>query len=225
MLQRMKELIAQITEADIAYYKHDRPVMTDLKYDTLYDELLKLEEEYGIVLSNSPTQKVPGEVLESLTQVEHTRPMLSAAKTKSRDDIVKFIGDKAAVVSWKLDGLTLVLRYENGKLKQAITRGAEGRIGEDVTHTVKVYTNVPLEIPYEKPLEVRGEGVISWSNFEKINQESDDEPYTHPRGLAAGATRRLDAGKSKNQYLEFFAFELVNGDDGRKCDQLSRLAV
>ena len=224
MLQRMKELVTQITEADVAYYKHDRPIMTDREYDVLYDNLLALEKETGVVLSNSPTRKVPGEVLEYLTQVEHTRPMLSAGKTKSRDEIVKFIGGKAAIVSWKLDGLTLVLRYKNGKLTQAITRGAEGRIGEDVTHTVKVYMNVPLEIPYMEPLEVRGEGIVSWRNFDKVNRETDDEPYTHPRGLAAGATRRLDAGKSKNQYLEFIAFELLNGDCATKHGQLQRLA-
>ena len=225
MLQRMKELIAQITEADVAYYKHDQPIMTDREYDVLYDELLALEKKTGIILSSSPTQRVPGDVLDFLTQVEHSRPMLSAGKTKSRDDIVKFIRDMAVVVSWKLDGLTLVLRYENGKLAQAITRGTEGLIGEDVTHTVRVYMNAPLEIPCKGPIEVRGEGLISWSNFEKVNQETEDEPYAHPRGLAAGATRRLDAGKSKNQYLEFIAFELLSGDGESKRGQLQRLAV
>lgn len=225
MMQRMKELIAQITEADIAYFKHDQPIMTDREYDMRYNELLALESKTGITLSGSPTQKVPGEVLESLVQVRHTKSMLSAGKTKSRDDIIKFIGGRAVVVSWKLDGLTLVLRYENGKLVQAITRGTDGIVGEDVTHTVKVYTNVPLDIPYKGPLEIRGEGVVSWDNFDLINQEAE-EPYSHPRSLAAGATRRLDARKSHNRNLELRVFEMVVGDSdfANKHEQLQALS-
>ena len=212
MFQRMKELITLISAADSAYYKNDAPIMSDRDYDKLYDELKALEKETGVILSGSPTQKVSGEVLESLAQVQHTKPMLSADKTKSMYELVKFIGGRVAIAMWKLDGLTLVLRYENGKFKQAITRGAEGRIGEDVTHTVKVFMNVPLEIPFLEPFEVRGEGVISWNNFNKINEEAD-EPYSNPRNLAAGATRRLDAEKSRNQFLEFFAFELVSDNE------------
>ena len=213
MLQRMRELISLIAEADIAYYEYDAPTMTDREYDLLYNELLELEKQTGVILSNSPTQKVSGDILESLVQVRHTRPMLSAEKTKSIDTLADFVGGKAVVVSWKLDGLTLVLRYENGKLIQAITRGTEGMVGEDVTHTAKVFMNIPLEIPCKDSIEVRGEGVISWDNFEKINQELE-VPYTHPRNLASGAVRRLDAGRSRNQYLEFFAFELIsNGGD------------
>jgi len=204
----MKELITLISEADTAYYKYDAPTMTDREYDQLYSELLELERDTGVVLSNSPTQKVPGETLESLIQVRHTRPMLSAGKTKSIDAVIDFIGEKAAVVSWKLDGLTLVLRYAKGKLAQAITRGTEGMVGEDVTHTAKVFMNIPLGIPCKETLEVRGEGVISWENFERINREAES-PYTHPRNLAAGAVRRLDAEKSRGQYLEFYAFELI----------------
>jgi DNA ligase (NAD+) len=225
MLQRMKELIPLINEADIAYYKYDAPIMTDREYDQLYNELLELEKQTGIVLSNSPTQKVSGEILESLVQVRHTRPMLSVDKTKSIDVIVDFIGGKAVIVSWKLDGLTLVLRYENGKLKQAITRGTEGMVGEDVTHTAKVFINIPLEIPCKDLLEVRGEGVISWDNFDRINQEIEVQ-YTHPRNLAAGAVRRLDAEKSRGQYLEFFAFDLIsdNSNYTSKLSQLEALA-
>jgi DNA ligase (NAD+) len=225
MLQRMKELIPIINEADIAYYKYDAPIMTDREYDLLYNELLELEKLTGIVLSNSPTQKVSGETLESLVQVRHTRPMLSAEKTKSIDTIADFVGEKAVIVSWKLDGLTLVLRYGNGKLMQAITRGTEGMVGEDVTHTAKAFMNVPLEIPCKDSLDVRGEGVISWKNFNKINQEIE-VPYTHPRNLAAGAVRRLDAEKSRGQYLEFFAFELINdnSDYNSKHSQLTILA-
>ena len=224
-IKTMKGLIERITEANTAYYKFDNPIMSDWEYDQYYDELLALEKESSIILSGSPTQKVSGEILESLTQANHTKPMLSAEKTKSITDIVKFINGKAVVAMWKLDGLTLVIRYKNGKLTQAITRGAEGRVGEDVTHSAKVFMNVPLEIPCMEPFEVRGEGVISWNNFEKINQETDDEPYTHPRSLAGGAVRRLDASKSKNQYLEFFAFELVSDNGGftTKLEQLKTL--
>ena len=223
-IPRMKELVGILKRADTAYYKHDDPIMTDREYDALFDELKMLEDNSGIVLSGSPTQKVSGEILEGLTEVEHTRPMLSAAKTKSVDEIVRFIGSRAALVSWKLDGLTLVLRYEDGKLKQAITRGAEGRIGEDVTHTVRVILNVPLTIPYTQPLEVRGEGVVGWANFEQLNGELD-EPYTHPRSLAAGSIRKLDATKVKNRMLEFVAFDLISGDSfTMKHEQLAFLS-
>jgi len=224
-IEKMKTLIAQLVEADTAYYKLDKPIVTDREYDAVYDELLSLEKQTGIILSSSPTQKVSGEVLDELAQLQHTRPMLSAQKTKSIDDITKFIDGREAVVSWKLDGLTLVLRYADGKLVQAITRGG-GAVGEDVTHTVRVMSNVPLEIPFKTAFEVRGEGVISWANFEKLNAAlgEDEEPYTHPRSVAAGAVRRLDARKSKGLGLEFFAFELVS-DNNLVCkvDQFSFL--
>ena len=129
--------------------------------DVAVDLLKKLEEKTGVILSDSPTQKVPGEILESLTEVRHSRPMLSADKTKSIDDLVRFAGGRDVVLSWKMDGLTLVLRYDNGKLQQAITRGREGIIGEDVTHTVRTFLNVPLTVPTKEPFEIRGEGVIS----------------------------------------------------------------
>ena len=140
--------------------------------------------------------------------MRHTRPMLSADKAKSIDDLVRFAGTRDVVLSWKLDGLTLVLRYDNGELQQAITRGREGMIGEDVTHTVRTFLNVPLTVPVREPFEVRGEGVISWANFEKINL-SLEEPYSHPRNLAAGSVRKLDANESGKRFLEFFAFDLV----------------
>ncbi len=136
-IERMKELIAQLKEADIAYYRDDRPIMSDRDYDVLTEELRSLEQHTGLTLSGSLTQTVSGEILEELTPVRHTRPMLSADKTKSVDDLVKFAGTRDVVLSWKLDGLTLVLRYDNGELQQAITRGREGIIGEDVTHTVR----------------------------------------------------------------------------------------
>ena len=130
---------------------------------------------------------------QSLTEVRHTRPMLSADKTKSVDDLVRFAGGRDVVLSWKLDGLTLVLRYDNGELQQAITRGREGIIGEDVTHTVRTFLNVPLTVPTKDPFEVRGEGVISWENFKKINYNLE-QPYTHLRNLAAGSARKRGSG-------------------------------
>lgn len=208
-LERMRELIERLTEADIAYYKNDAPIMTDLEYDRLTEELAALEHDTGLVLSGSPTQKVSGEILESLAEVRHTKPMLSAGKTKSIEDLIRFAAGRAVLLSWKMDGLTLVLRYEYGKLKQAITRGREGIIGEDVTHTVRTFRNVPLTLPTKESFEVRGEGVISWESFRKINA-SLEEPYTHPRNLASGSTRKLDAGEASKRRLEFWAFELVS---------------
>ncbi len=225
----MFDLVAQLKAADIAYYKYDDPVITDREYDILLDKLRDMELQTGIILSGSPTQKVSGEVLESLTQVRHTKPMLSAQKTKSMEEIARFIGGRPAIASWKLDGLTLVLRYAGGKFVQALTRGGDGGMtGEDVTHTAKVMINVPLTIPYTKPFEVRGEGVISWANFERINGclDENEAPYTHPRSLAAGSVRRLDATKTRDQYLEFFAFDLVTDDEqyASKAAQLDMLA-
>ena len=212
MLNKMKSLIAQLLAANKAYYGEDDPIMTDLEYDRHYHELEQLEQETGIVLASSPTQRVSGEVLDSLTAVTHTKPMLSADKTKSTAEIFKFIGGRMVVISWKLDGLTLVLRYEGGKLTQAITRG-DGLKGEDVTHTVRVMGNVPLTIPCTDSLEVRGEGVISWQNFNELN-ETLAEPYSHPRNLAAGSIRKLDAEESKKRQLEFLAFDLISENLG-----------
>lgn len=207
-LEKMKELIAQLKKADIAYYRDDAPVISDREYDAFMDELKSLEASVGLTLSGSPTQKVSGEILEELTPVRHSKPMLSADKTKSINDLIRFADGMNVVISWKMDGLTLVLRYKNGSLEQAITRGREGIIGEDVTHTVRTFLNVPLTVPTKKPFEVRGEGVISWVNFDKINL-SIEEPYTHPRNLASGSVRKLDPSESKKRLLEFFAFELV----------------
>ena len=163
-LERMRALIARLTEADIAYYKNDEPIMSDWEYDQLTDELSSLERDTGLVLSGSPTQKVSGDILETLAEVRHTKPMLSAGKSKSVEDLVKFAAKRPVLLSWKMDGLTLVLRYESGELKQAITRGREGIIGEDVTHTVRAFLNVPLTVPTKESFEVRGEGVVSWAN-------------------------------------------------------------
>lgn len=166
-LERMQELIEQLHKADIAYYRDDAPMMSDREYDLLMDELKDIEKKTGLVLSGSPTQKVSGEILEELTPVRHTKPMLSADKTKSVEDLIRFASKQKVLLSWKMDGLTLVLRYENGELKQAITRGREGIIGEDVTHTVRTFLNVPLSIPIRESFEVRGEGVISWKTLRR----------------------------------------------------------
>lgn len=221
---RMKELIDKLKVADVAYYRDDNPIMTDREYDLLTDELQKLEVETGQILSGSPTQKVSGEILEELIPVRHTKPMLSAKKTKSVEDLISFAAHRPVLVSWKLDGLTIVLRYENGEFKQAITRGREGVVGEDVTHTVRTYLNVPLTIPILDPVEVRGEGVISWQHFELINSGLE-EPYSHPRGLAAGSTRKLDANESGKRFLEFFAFDLISDylERNSKLTQLQML--
>lgn len=221
---RMKELIDKLKVADVAYYRDDNPIMTDREYDLLTDELQNLEAETGQILSGSPTQKVSGEILEELIPVQHTKPMLSAKKTKSVEDLISFAAHHPVLVSWKLDGLTIVLRYENGEFKQAITRGREGVVGEDVTHTVRTYLNVPLIIPIWDPVEVRGEGVISWQHFELINSGLE-EPYSHPRGLAAGSTRKLDANESGKRFLEFFAFDLISDylERNSKLTQLQML--
>lgn len=222
-IKEMKDLMTKIMEADKAYYKYDNPTITDREYDELVDALKKLEDETGIILSGSPTRKVSGDILEGLKEVEHSKPMLSADKTKSVSDLAKFAGGKEAVLSWKMDGLTIVVRYEDGKLKQAITRGRDGTVGEDVTHTVKHYRNVPLEIPVDDAIEVRGEGVVSWKNFNEMN-DSLEEQYSHPRNLAAGSTRTLDPNKTAERNLEFAAFELVTDMDiETKMDQLGYL--
>ena len=210
--QRMRELVTQLEKADVSYYKYDEPVITDREYDRLVEELKELEEETGIILAGSPTQKVSGEILEELAPVRHTKPMLSADKTKSMEDLLQFVGGKDVILSWKLDGLTLVLRYDKGKFKQAVTRGKEGITGEDVTHTVRHFLNVPLSVPEKGAFEVRGEGVISWENFRKFNKDLSG-PYSHPRGLAAGSVRKLDTKGIKERKLEFFAFELIREND------------
>ena len=224
MTEQMKALIARLLEADEAYYGRDDPIMSDYEYDRLYDELVRLEKESGIVLAASPTQRVPGEVLDSLATVTHTKPMLSASKTKAINEIFKFIGGRKVILSWKLDGLTLVLRYKEGKLVQAITRG-DGLKGEDVTHTVRVMGNVPLTIPCTDPLEVRGEGVVSWQNFRALNETLED-PYSHPRNLAAGSIRKLDANESRKRRVEFLAFDLISDSLGgaTKWEQLRFMA-
>ena len=207
-IYRIKELVQLLNKASDAYYVYDNPFMTDKEYDKLYDELEALEKETGYVIASSVTQRVQGKVLDGFQKVTHSKPMLSAAKTKDVDEIKKFVGKNDFYCSYKLDGLTLVCVYENGKFKQATTRGT-GLVGEDVTEQAKMIENLPMSIPYQNYLELRGECVVSWDNFRKIN-ENLDEPYSHPRNLAAGSLRNLDTNITKQRKLSYIVFECVS---------------
>ena len=208
-IERIKELVGLLNKASDAYYVNDKPIMSDKKYDELYDELETLEKETGYILASSVTQKVQGKVLDGFKKVIHSKPMLSAAKTKDVNEIKKFIGSNDYYCSYKLDGLTLVVIYEHGQFKQAITRGT-GLIGEDVTEQAKMIGNLPMSIPYDGYLELRGECVVSWENFHKINANLE-EPYSHPRNLAAGSLRNLDTNITKQRNLSYVVFECVSG--------------
>ena len=207
-IKRIKELVELLNRASDAYYVNDNPIMSDKEYDKLYDELEMLEKETGYILSSSVTQKVQGTVLDGFQKITHSKPMLSAAKTKDINEIKKFIGSNHFYCSYKLDGLTMVVRYSGGKFVQAITRGT-GTVGEDVTEQAKMISNLPMSVPYDGDLELRGECVVSWENFHKIN-ESLDEPYSHPRNLAAGSLRNLDTNITKKRNLSYIVFECVS---------------
>ena len=206
-LFRMRELIEQINQADQAYFGNDQPIMSDHEYDALVEELTNLEKETGVHFKNSPIGKVGGEVKKGLEPVTHTKPMLSCNKTKDVGEMIAFAKENDVVLSWKMDGLTLVLRYENGEFKQAITRGHDGIVGEDVTHTVKEMRNIPMHVPCKDYFEVRGEGVLSFEDFNFLSRLG--EKATHPRNIAAGAVRSYVADKGKLYHLDFFAFELI----------------
>lgn len=220
-IKRIKELVSILNKASYTYYQNDNPIMFDKEYDDLYDELSKLEKDTGIVLAGSPTQRVQGFMLDGLEKVEHTKPMLSATKTKNMNDIKTFIGSNDFYCSYKLDGLTLVVRYENGRFVQGITRG-NGLIGEDVTEQCKYISNLPMTIPNKNTLELRGECVISWNEFRRINSMID-KPYSHPRNLAAGTLRNLDLNIIKERELSFVAFEIVAPTFTWKLDGLKTL--
>lgn len=228
-IARMQYLISIMKQESDAYYGLDNPVVSDRTYDQQFDELTQLEQETGVIFPNSPTQIVSGAVLDSLNKVRHIHPMLSANKTKSIPALCEFAEKASALendtvmVSWKEDGLTLVLRYQNGYLAQAITRGADGIVGEDVTHTVKTFSNVPVHIPCGEEVEIRGEGVISWKSFSEINA-SLLEVYSHPRNLAAGSVRQLDSSVAKDRKLEFIAFELILPQTATKHEQFELLS-
>lgn len=213
-IDRMKELITILQEASKAYYAEDREIMSNLEYDKLYDELVKLEEETGTVLAGSPTVTVGYEAVEELPKEAHESPMLSLGKTKDREELKEWLKDKEGLLSWKLDGLTVVLTYEKGKLLKAVTRG-NGEVGEVVTNNAKTFTNVPLTIPYHGKLILRGEAVITYEDFKKINDEIEDAEakYKNPRNLCSGSVRQLNNEVTKNRRVRFFAFSLVKAED------------
>lgn len=212
-LQRMKELAEMLTRASRAYYQEDRELMSNYSYDKLYDELEDLERETGIVLAGSPTQKVGYESVEELPKERHEQPMLSLDKTKEAAALAAFVGEQKALLSWKLDGLTVVLTYREGRLFKAVTRG-NGEVGEVITNNARVFENIPLSIPYRGELILRGEAVISYSDFVKINEEIEDvdAKYKNPRNLCSGSVRQLNNQITAARHVKFFAFTLVKAE-------------
>jgi len=212
-MQRMKELSAVLLEAAKAYYQESQEMMSNFEYDKLYDELLELEQATGTVLAGSPTQKVGYEILSELPKEAHEASMLSLDKTKDIDNLQDWLGDQTGLLSWKLDGLTIVLTYEHGELKKAVTRG-NGEIGEVITNNAKVFRNIPLRIGYEGQLVLRGEAVIKYSDFAKINEtiEDVDAKYKNPRNLCSGSVRQLNNQITAARHVNFEAFMLVKAD-------------
>ena len=212
--ERIKYLVATLNEASRAYYAEDREVMSNREYDALYDELQALERETGIVLAQSPTVSVGYEAVDDLPKERHESPMLSLDKTKSREALRDWLQGHPAVLSWKLDGLTIVLTYRGGKLEKAVTRG-NGEIGEVITNNAKTFVNLPLEIPFKGELVLRGEAVISYSDFEKINAgiEDVDAKYKNPRNLCSGSVRQLNNEITAKRNVRFYAFSLVQAED------------
>ncbi len=211
---RMKELTELLNKAGKAYYQDAEELMSDYTYDKLYDELKALEDELGITLAGSPTVNVGYEVLSELPKERHERPMLSLDKTKDVGDLKEFIGNQKAVMSWKLDGLTIVLTYRDGKLFKAVTRG-NGEVGEVITNNAKVFKNIPLQISYRGELILRGEAVISYADFEKINAQIEDVDarYKNPRNLCSGSVRQLNNEITAKRNVRFYAFSLVQAED------------
>lgn len=211
-LSRIKELIEILNKASKAYYQSDKEIMTNFEYDALYDELSELEKETGMIYSNSPTVNVGYQVISELPKEIHKSPMLSLDKTKEVSALEAFLKDKDGVLSWKLDGLTVVLTYNNGELVKAVTRG-NGEVGEVVTNNARMFENIPLKISYTGELTIRGEALISYDDFEKINKELDDElKYKNPRNLCAGSVRQLNNQITKERKVRFYAFTLVSAN-------------
>lgn len=213
-VERIKDLVDRLREASKAYYAEDKEIMSNLEYDRLYDELVELEKETGVILANSPTVSVGYEAVDELPKERHESPMLSLGKTKSREELQQWLQGNPAILSWKLDGLTIVLTYHDGKLAKAVTRG-NGEIGEVVTNNAKTFKNLPLNISYQGELILRGEAVIGYSDFEKINQEIADEAakYKNPRNLCSGSVRQLNNEITARRNVRFFAFALVKAED------------
>ena len=212
---RIKELVKLLNEASKAYYQEDKEIMSNFEYDELYDELLALEQETGLVLSGSPTVKVGYEILSELPKERHAAPMLSLDKTKSVDDLAEWLKDKDGVMSWKMDGLTVVLTYNQGELVKAVTRG-NGEIGEVITNNAKVFANIPNKIAYNGELIIRGEAVITYTDFDRINATIEDveSKYKNPRNLCSGSVRQLNNEITAKRNVHFFAFSMLDiGDD------------
>lgn len=217
-VHRMKELAERLNEASKVYYAQDREIMSNHEYDALYDELEELEKKTGMVLAGSPTVRVGYEAVEELPKEAHESPMLSLGKTKEREELPEWLGDREGLLSWKLDGLTIVLTYQGGMLAKAVTRG-NGEVGEVITNNAKVFRNIPLKINYRGSLILRGEAVITYQDFEKINNRIDDidARYKNPRNLCSGSVRQLNSQITAERNVRFYAFSLVqaqeNGED------------
>ena len=209
-IERMKELIPVLQKAAKAYYQEDREIMSNFEYDKLYDELEALETETGVTLAGSPTVSVGYEALEELPKEAHETPMLSLDKTKDVEALRDFVGDQKTLLSWKLDGLTIVLTYGDGKLQKAVTRG-NGVVGEVITNNARVFKNIPLQISFKGELVLRGEAIITYSDFEKINEEIEDVDarYKNPRNLCSGSVRQLNNEITARRNVHFYAFSLV----------------
>ena len=213
-LERIKELIVLLNEASKAYYAEDREIMSNFEYDALYDELVHLEEETGIILSNSPTVTVGYESVDELPKERHETPMLSLGKTKDRQELADWLEDKEGLLSGKLDGLTVVLTYENGMLSKAVTRG-NGEVGEVITNNARTFKNLPHRIPYQGKLILRGEAVIRYSDFERINAsiEAEADRYKNPRNLCSGSIRQLNNEITAERDVRFYAFSFVSSEE------------
>lgn len=214
LIRRMKELVALLNKAGRAYYQEDREIMSNREYDELYDELCALEQETGITLADSPTIHVGYEVVSELVKEEHSSPMLSLNKTKDVEELAAWLGDQDGLLSWKMDGLTVVLTYRNGVLEKAVTRG-NGEIGEVITNNARTFKNIPGRIPYTGELVVRGEAVIKYSDFARINDTIEDveAKYKNPRNLCSGTVRQLNSRITAERNVYFFAFNLVEVAD------------
>ncbi len=226
MIKKIKNLVNKLNKARRTYYQESYEIMSDFEYDKLYDELEALEKETGIILSNSPTQQVGYIVLSELKKVKHDKKMLSLDKTKDISKIEDFLSTKKGLLSFKMDGLTIVLTYNDGNLISAVTRG-NGEIGEDITHNCKVFKNIPLKIPFKDELIIRGEALISFKDFENINENLEiTEKYKNPRNLCSGTVRQLNNEITKDRNVSFLAFSLVkcNKEFNLKSEQLQFLA-
>ena len=213
-IDRIKELVELLNKAGKSYYSEGRELMSNYEYDALYDELGMLEKETGYILSNSPTVNVGYEVLSELPKERHESPMLSLDKTKSPEALAEWLGSQKGLLSWKLDGLTIVLTYDNGQLQKAVTRG-NGEVGEIITNNARVFKNVPVTIPFKGKIVLRGEAIITYSDFERINEQipEADAKYKNPRNLCSGSVRQLNNEITAQRNVHFFAFTLVSAQD------------